>query len=66
MGYTQRSMSSPFTPKELLELPRPGTAKANATGDLGLLPVSQHSFESNKLGTLWLSNEPVTYAHPLL
>lgn len=37
-----------FTPKELVELTRPGTGLANAPGDLVLVPVSKYSLEEKK------------------
>lgn len=37
-----------FSPKDLIELPRPGAGKANAAGDLVLVSVSKYSFEENE------------------
>ncbi|EIM85929.1 alpha/beta-hydrolase [Stereum hirsutum FP-91666 SS1] len=37
-----------FTPKDLIELARPGTGLANPDGDLVLVPVSKYSFEDKK------------------
>jgi hypothetical protein len=37
-----------FSPKDLIELPRPDTGKANAAGDLVLASVSKYSFEDKK------------------
>ena len=37
-----------FTPKNLIELPRPGAGTANAAGDLVLVPVSKYSFADKK------------------
>lgn len=37
-----------FTPKDLIELARPGTGLANPDGDLVLVPVSKYSFEEKK------------------
>jgi len=34
-----------FSPKDLIELPRPSTGEANAAGDLVLASVSKYSFE---------------------
>ncbi|KAI0057861.1 alpha/beta-hydrolase [Artomyces pyxidatus] len=40
--------SDRFTPKDLIELERPGAGVANAAGDLVLVPVSKYSFEEKK------------------
>jgi hypothetical protein len=37
-----------FSPKDLIELPRPDTGKANAAGDLVLVSVSKYSFEDKE------------------
>jgi hypothetical protein len=37
-----------LTPKEMLELPRPGAGVVNEAEDLILVPVSQYSFEEKK------------------
>lgn len=37
-----------FTPKDLIELARPGTGVANEPGDLVLVPISQYSFDDKK------------------
>jgi hypothetical protein len=37
-----------FTPKDLIELARPGSGVANEGGDLVLIPVSKYSFEGKK------------------
>jgi len=37
-----------FTPKDLVELSRPGPGVANVPGDLILVPVSRYSFEDKK------------------
>lgn len=37
-----------FSPKSLIELPRPDAGKANAAGDLVLASVSRYSFEDKK------------------
>jgi hypothetical protein len=37
-----------FTPKKMLELPRPGAAVANEDGDMAYMVVSQYSFETKK------------------
>ncbi|CAL1712862.1 unnamed protein product [Somion occarium] len=40
--------SDVFSPKNLLELPRPGVGIANQPGDLVLVPVSTYSFKEKK------------------
>jgi len=40
--------SDVFTPKDLIELSRPGSGVANVPGDLILVPVSKYSFEDKK------------------
>ena len=40
--------SDVFTPKDLVELSRPGPGVANVPGDLILVPVSKYSFEEKK------------------
>lgn len=40
--------SDVFTPKDLVELSRPGAGVANIPGDLILVPVSRFSFEDKK------------------
>lgn len=45
---TMNSKSKAFTPKELLELERPGVGAPNPTGDLALIGVSKYSFEHDK------------------
>lgn len=37
-----------FTPKDLVELVRPGTGVANQAGDVGFISVSKYSFEKKK------------------
>jgi hypothetical protein len=37
-----------FTPKDLIELSRPGAGTANTAGDLVLAPVSEYSFADKK------------------
>ena len=37
-----------FTPKDLVELPRPGPGAANFKGDLALVSVSTYSFKDKK------------------
>ena len=37
-----------FSPKDLIQLPRPSAGKANVAGDLVLASVSEYSFEENK------------------
>ena len=40
--------SDVFSPKDLVELSRPGPGVANVPGDLILVPVSKYSFEDKK------------------
>ena len=40
--------SDVFTPKDLVQLSRPGPGVANVPGDLVLVPVSKYSFEDKK------------------
>lgn len=42
-----------FSPKDLIELDRPGAGKANAAGDLVLAFVSKYSFEETKYESLY-------------
>ncbi|KAL5512736.1 hypothetical protein ACEPAG_3002 [Sanghuangporus baumii] len=45
-----------FTPKDLIELPRPGTGVANSKGDLALVSVSTYSFKDKKNNkSIWLA-----------
>ena len=37
-----------FSPKDLVELPRPGAGQANAAGDLVLVSASRYSFDDKK------------------
>jgi hypothetical protein len=37
-----------FSPKDLVELPRPGAGQANAAGDLVLVSASRYSFEDKE------------------
>jgi hypothetical protein len=37
-----------FTPKNLVELTRPGEGKANDVGDLVLVPISKYSLKEKK------------------
>lgn len=37
-----------FSPKDLVELTRPGQGVANPSGDLVLVPVTKYSFDNNK------------------
>ncbi|EJU00159.1 alpha/beta-hydrolase [Dacryopinax primogenitus] len=40
-----------LTPKDMLELPRPGSAVANPAGDLAFISVSEYSFEIKKMNS---------------
>ena len=42
--FRLKTSSDRFTPKDLIQLPRPGASIANAAGDLVLVPVSKYSF----------------------
>ncbi|TCD62995.1 hypothetical protein EIP91_006154 [Steccherinum ochraceum] len=45
-----------FSPKDLLELARPGAGVANPSGDLVLVPVSKYSFaEKKNKKSIWLA-----------
>ena len=37
-----------FSPKDLVQLPRPGTGTANEAGDLLFVPIAQYSLKDNK------------------
>lgn len=37
-----------FSPRDLVQLPRPAAGVANAAGDLVFVPVSQYSLKDNK------------------
>lgn len=37
-----------FSPKDLIQLARPGTGVANSEGDLLIVPVSKYSFDDKK------------------
>jgi hypothetical protein len=43
-----------FSPKDLIELPRPDTGKANPAGDLVLTYVAKYSFKDKK----WVQTSP--------
>lgn len=51
-----------FTPKDLVELPRPGTGAANDVGDLVLVPLSKYSFKDKKCVLNLVLSYPPTYA----
>ncbi|TFY83863.1 hypothetical protein EWM64_g147 [Hericium alpestre] len=46
--FSFKAGSDVFTPKNLIELARPGAGLANPAGDLVLVPVSKFSFEDKK------------------
>ena len=54
--FELKSGSSVFSPRDLIELPRPGTGIANPAGDLAFVQVSQHSFTENKSEFIGLYN----------
>ncbi len=37
-----------FSPKDLVQLPRPGTGTANEAGDLLFVPIAQYNLKDNK------------------
>jgi len=47
-AFRLKDGSDVFTPKDLIELSRPGAGVANVPGDLILVPVSKYSFEEKK------------------
>ena len=47
-AFSFKEGSNVFTPKDLVELSRPGPGVANVPGDLILVPVSKYSFEDKK------------------
>ena len=55
--------SDVFTPKDLIELSRPGSGVANVPGDLILVPVSKYSFEDKKY--VRVSSSPACFEVPL-
>ncbi|ETW81653.1 serine peptidase S9 [Heterobasidion irregulare TC 32-1] len=46
--FKLRTGDDVFTPKDLVELARPGAGVANLAGDLALIPVSKYSFDTKK------------------
>jgi hypothetical protein len=42
--FSLKAGNGRFTPKDLIELPRPDAGKANVAGDLVLVSVSKYSF----------------------
>jgi hypothetical protein len=46
--FSLRTGDDRFSPKDLIELPRPGAGLANAAGDLVLASVSKYSFADKK------------------
>jgi len=46
--FSLKAGNGRFTPKDLIELPRPDAGKANVAGDLVLVSVSKYSFADNK------------------
>jgi hypothetical protein len=47
-GFNLKTGKDRFSPKDLIELPRPDAGKANAAGDLVLASLSKYSFEDKK------------------
>ena len=54
--------SGVFTPKDLVELSRPGPGVANVPGDLVLVLVSKYSFENKKC--VHVSSYHTSFSHP--
>jgi hypothetical protein len=52
-----------LSPKNMLELPRPGAGSVNVDGDLLLVPVSKYSFEESKYVAAVLHDHPATKRH---
>jgi len=46
--FSFKAGNDTFTPKDLIELPRPDVGKANPAGDLVLASVSKYSFADKK------------------
>ena len=42
-----------FSPRTMLETPRPGAGVANSAGDLAYVPVTQYSFENRTRVSTW-------------
>ena len=47
-AFEFKSGANVFTPKDLVELPRPGAGVANDVGDLVLVPVGRYSFKDKE------------------
>ena len=47
-NFTFREGPDIFSPKDLVQLARPGTGAANPPGDLLIVPVSKYSLEEKK------------------
>lgn len=58
--FTFKAGHDVFTPKDLIELARPGVSVANLVGDLILTPVSKYSFDSKTFVLLPLPFLPST------
>ena len=63
--FTLKDGSDVFSPKDLVELSRPGPGVANVPGDLILVPVSKYSFEDKKYVRV-SSSTPACYRGPLV
>ncbi|KAJ7147076.1 Alpha/Beta hydrolase protein [Mycena crocata] len=57
-GFALKEGANVFSPKEMLELGRPGTGVANEAGDLVLVPFSKYAFAEKK-------NNKCVYLAPL-
>lgn len=47
-NFSLKTDANIFSPKDLVELARPGTGVANSVGDLALIPVSTYSLQDKK------------------
>ncbi|KAJ7695681.1 Alpha/Beta hydrolase protein [Mycena rosella] len=68
LQYALKEASDVFSPKDLVELERPGTGVANDEGDLVLVPYSKYSFDEKKnnkyisIAPLEAATEPIEIA----
>ncbi|KAI5123133.1 hypothetical protein M0805_000836 [Coniferiporia weirii] len=63
--FAFKTGSDIFSPKDLVELPRPGAGIANAAGDLVIVPVSTYTFKDKKNNkSIWIASLEST-ASPL-
>jgi len=45
-GFSLKDGKDVFSPRAMLEMPRPRAGVANSAGDLAFVPVTQYSFET--------------------